>query len=494
MATELEPSPAPAEQPDSDLPEGWVRTKLPEIADIIMGQSPPGSTYNDRGEGLPFFQGKADFGTRHPRVRVWCSAPQKIAERGDVLISVRAPVGPTNVADRQCAIGRGLAAVRPLGSVPTEFVLHTLRQCEAELAEQGTGTTFTAISRAHLDAVEVDLPPRAEQERIVAAVEALLATVDRSRERIAKLPAILKRFRQAVLAAACSGRLTADWREAHQVSSDQPSALDESPELPEGWEWREAGDYYCDAGYGTSVKCDREAADGFPVLRIPNIASGALDLTDLKYAHVPERQLASLFLQEGDIVVCRTNGSLDLIGKAAVVPSLPQPFSFASYLIRLRLDPEQLLPEYLHICLSSPLGRDHIEKRARTTAGQFNLNLGILREFMAPVPPLAEQDEIVRRVEALFGLAGAIERRVAAAQGRADKLTQAILAKAFRGELVPTEAELARREGRGYEPAAALLARIQAERGQAGGQTSRRRGGRPRGAPRHAAAQLTLPQ
>src|SRR5688572_24701368 len=110
---------------------------------LIMGQSPPGRTYNDDGKGLPFFQGKTDFRQRYPVVRKWCSAPTKIAEAGDVLISIRAPVGPTNVADQTCAIGRGLAAIRPTLVTLTEFLLFALRLQEQSLAEQGTGSTFT---------------------------------------------------------------------------------------------------------------------------------------------------------------------------------------------------------------------------------------------------------------------------------------------------------------------------------------------------------------
>jgi len=97
----------------NDLPEGWSRVKLPEIANITMGQSPPGSTYNPNGAGLPFFQGKADFGQRFPTIRVWCTELRKTANKGDVLISVRAPVGPTNIAEQKCIIGRGLAAITP---------------------------------------------------------------------------------------------------------------------------------------------------------------------------------------------------------------------------------------------------------------------------------------------------------------------------------------------------------------------------------------------
>lgn len=196
------------------------------------------------------------------------------------------------------------------------------------------------------------------------------------------------------------------------------------------------------------------------MLRVPNIASGKLDLTSLKFA-VPKRNWASLMLQDGDILICRTNGSLDLVGKAAVVADLSEPAAFASYLIRLRTNTQALLPRFLHLCLLSPSGRDQITAEARTTAGQFNLNLEILRGLRFVLPPVDAQAEIVRRVDLLFSLAKTIERRVAAASARADTLIQSVLARAFRGELVPTEAELARAEGRDYESAESLLARIQ---------------------------------
>src|SRR5207249_1991963 len=106
---------------------------------LMMGQSPPGSTYNGSGQGLPFFQGKADFGEESPTARVFCSAPSRIAEPSDVLISVRAPVGPTNLADRRCGIGRGLAAIRCKGGVAPRYLLMVLRAFEADISHLAEG-------------------------------------------------------------------------------------------------------------------------------------------------------------------------------------------------------------------------------------------------------------------------------------------------------------------------------------------------------------------
>ena len=146
----------------NDLPRGWVRTTLEEISEIIPGQSLPSSTYNTDGKGLPFYQGKLEFGKRYPTPRKWCTAPKKIAEKGDVFISIRAPVGPTNLCPEKSAVGRGLAAIHGLGGIESFFILYLMRRFENEIASKGTGTTFDAITRSQLKTFGIPLPPLAE--------------------------------------------------------------------------------------------------------------------------------------------------------------------------------------------------------------------------------------------------------------------------------------------------------------------------------------------
>ncbi len=110
----------------SNSPKGWLLTNLESISEIILGQSPPSSTYNENGEGLPFYQGKLEFGEIYPIPQKWCSSPKKIAEKGDVLISVRAPVGPTNVCPGKSCIGRGFAAIRGIGGISPFFILYLI--------------------------------------------------------------------------------------------------------------------------------------------------------------------------------------------------------------------------------------------------------------------------------------------------------------------------------------------------------------------------------
>jgi Restriction endonuclease S subunits len=182
------------------------------MAAIVLGQSPPSSTYNENGDGLPFYQGKLEFGDMYPTPRKWCTAPKKTAEKGDVLISVRAPVGPTNVCPEKSCIGRGLVAIRGLGGVETLFILYLMRAFERDLTEKRTGTTFDAITGDVLKEFVIPLPPFPEQHRIVAKIEELFTKLDAGVEALKKVKAQIKRYRQAVLKYAFEGKLTEKWR------------------------------------------------------------------------------------------------------------------------------------------------------------------------------------------------------------------------------------------------------------------------------------------
>ncbi len=191
----------------SGLPKGWQLARLGDISEIISGQSPPGSTYRSSPEGLPFFQGKADFGLIHPIARVWCIEPNKIALPGDILISVRAPVGPTNVANVKCCIGRGLAAIRCGKEADRDLILYALRMFEAELADKGTGSTFEAINRADLVKLEIPLPPIAEQKRISAILNEQMAAVEIARKAAEDELATINALPASILSQAFAGKL-----------------------------------------------------------------------------------------------------------------------------------------------------------------------------------------------------------------------------------------------------------------------------------------------
>lgn len=147
----------------SNIPDSWISPLLSEIALIQMGQSPNSRSCNNKGEGLPFFQGKADFGKLFPTARKWCTEPERVAEEGDILLSVRAPVGPTNLATERCCIGRGLAAIQAIPPFNQKCLLHYFRYIEPWLSQQGTGTTFARIGSKVIQNLEIPVAPLNEQ-------------------------------------------------------------------------------------------------------------------------------------------------------------------------------------------------------------------------------------------------------------------------------------------------------------------------------------------
>lgn len=162
--------------------------KLGDICTINMGQSPSSSTYNSTGEGLPFFQGNADFGDIHPTVRTWCSNPIKIAEKGDLLISVRAPIGALNIANEQCCIGRGLAALTNCTkNIYKEYLWFALLSKIDELNSKGTGSTFKSINKKILAETSIPLPSLERQKQIAKQLICLATLLSRKKQQLSKL-------------------------------------------------------------------------------------------------------------------------------------------------------------------------------------------------------------------------------------------------------------------------------------------------------------------
>ncbi len=387
--------------------------------------------------------------------------PDRKPVLGDILYSVVGSLGISVLVDtdRPFCFQRHIALLRPAPLVDNRFLLFAMRSRLVfdQARAVATGSAQMTVPLSGLRKIHLPLPPLAEQGRIVAKVEELLSRVTSARQRLSRVPAVLKRFRQSVLAAACSGRLTACWRE--QWNGDQG-------EIPSSWRVLQLGQLTREPlANGRSVP-DALGA-GFPVLRLTALKKGRIDLGERKSGAWTREAAFQFLVKRGDFLVARGNGSLKLVGRGGLVVEEPDEVAYPDTLIRVRPDQSTLLPEYLAIAWDAPATREQIEATAHTTAGIHKVSQKELRGIRLPIPRLAEQCEIVRRVEALFALADAIEKRVAAATLRVEKLTQAILARAFRGELVPTEAELARQEGRDYEPASALLERIRAGRAQA---------------------------
>ena len=320
-----------------------------------------------------------------------------------------------------------------------KFICHYLNQFDY----QGyvNGGTRLKLTQASMRAIPIPLPPLAEQTRIAQALDGLLARVDTLKARLDALPALIKRFRQSVLSAAVSGDLTKAWRQVRGLPEISEVII--SNLIKDG---PQNGLYKASSAYGGGVK----------IVRIDSFYSGELiDWKLLRSLEINDRELATWALNQGDILINRVN-SIEYLGKCALIRSTPEPAVFESNIMRLSLKSECVDAEYLMRFLSSEIGRTRLISNAKHAVNQASINQADVRACKVPLPHLDEQKEIVHRVDQLFAFADQFEARLTDARAHVDALTQSILAKAFRGELVPQDPA--------DEPASALLERITAQR------------------------------
>jgi type I restriction enzyme S subunit len=473
-----------------EVPDGWVDVSLGEL---LRGPLRNGHSARPSldGSGVRALTLTAvtygEFSEKNTKMTV--ADPTKVAdlwlEPGDLLIersNTPELVGTARLyrGPRQWAIfpdllirARLLEVASP-DYVEALLLSHGSRNYFMESA-QGTAGSMPKIDQGVIERLRVPLPPLVEQYRIVGMVDALLAQVTATRQRLASVHLILKRFRQSVLSAACSGRLTEVWRAHHpgaapflarhsagqcRVCARLTSWTPHGEDWPESWVVVPIG---CLVGVATGATPLRRRRDYYEHGTIPWVKSAAVNadrITEVNefITEAALRETNAKVFSPGTLLVA-------MYGEGATrgkVTELAVPAATNQALAALTFDEvSAAIRPFLKLVLKSL----YSENREASAGGvQPNLSLGMIRSIRVPLPPISEQQEIVRQVEALFSLADTIDRRIAMASARADVVTQAILNKAFRGELVPTEAELAHAEGRVYESAEALLARIQAER------------------------------
>lgn len=272
----------------------------------------------------------------------------------------------------------------------------------------GSAGRNRVLSIKRIPEVMIPLPPLAEQRRVVARIEELAAQIHEAR----------------------TLRLQAT-EEADAIMSTRVKALfEQGPST--GWDVGFLGDYVVDDCYGTSEKTGDDST-GTPVLRMGNIQNGRIDARSLKYLHISERDRPKLLLQQGDILVNRTN-SAELVGKCAVF-ELEGEFAFASYLIRLRLDPSRAKPHLVASFVNSPAGRAYMFSEKKQMTGQANVNATKLKALPIALPSLPEQHRIVAELDALQTEVDALKRHQAETAAELDALLPALLDRAFKGDL-----------------------------------------------------------
>lgn len=436
---------------NNEPPKNWAISTMADVTNgILRGKSPKYTDYS----ALPVVNQRAIRWNGiqneylkyvHPdQIEDW--AAELHIQEGDILwnstgtgtigracLVFQTDLTPPKVVDSHVTV------IRPnQEAIVPRYLYYWIRSPEIQTLVDSlySGTTNQVeLSRDAVAKTRVLLPPLNEQQRIADKLDALFQRVEACARSLNEFPSILERFRQSVLKAAVTGELTVSWDEKKSK-----------------WQQYLLGSLLLDIRYGTAKKSFYDVEDGTPVIRIPNIKEGIIDDTDLKYSQLTEQEIKKLALQAGDILLVRSNGSIDLVGKTAVVESRFEGYAFAGYLIRLRVDTSIVNPYYLYLFLMSSSIRRYITLTARSTSGVNNINSEEIRSIQISLPSLEEQDEIVRRVGSIFSYVDNLQMRYQGSVNQLEKLTPEILAMAFRGQLViadPTD-----------EPAALLLQRI----------------------------------
>ena len=445
------------------------------------------------------------------------SRARQIVRTGDVLFATVRPylrniAAVPNDYDQQIA-STGFSVLRPAEGVCPTFLFYKAisRDLVNALSGMQYGVSYPAVKDEQVRDQPLWLPPTEEQHRIVERIEELFSELDKGIESLKTARGQLNVYRQAVLKHAFEGKLTAQWREENEDKLETPEQLlarikqeragryeqqlqewkaagktwEESgepskrparpsklkeisqlslteteilPSLPDGWSYLRLGFVINEPKYGTSKKCDYNY-EGTGVLRIPNVVRGVVDASDLKGAHFEEDEKRTHALRNGDILVIRSNGSISIVGKCAIISKAEEQYLYAGYLIRLRSNPRALLPDYLAALLSSHLLRTQIEHKAKSTSGVNNINSGEIQSLIVPLCGLSEQEVVVERLSASLSAIEGIEAELDNQLLKAVALRQSILKKAFAGQLVAQDPS--------DEPASVLLDRIKAEKKQA---------------------------
>ncbi|AVB75969.1 restriction endonuclease subunit S [Methanococcus maripaludis] len=294
------------------IPVDWEIGELKDLANITMGQSPPSKTYNECGEGLPFFQGRKDFGLKYPTVTMWCNEPKKTAEKGDVLISVRAPVGDINMSIQKCCIGRGLASLTHKVLDDNEFLYYLMKESEKRLVGmyEGTGTVFSAVTKNDLTTFTIPFPPLEEQQKIAQ----ILSSIDDKIENNNQQNKILEETANSIFKEwfVDFNFLNEDGLSYLENGGEMEFNEDLGSEIPKDWKvgkLRDVVDYYIGGGWGKEEKENDFPQDAF-VIRgtdIPNARYGGIKDIPLRYHK--ESNYASRTIKPFDIVLEVSGGS-----------------------------------------------------------------------------------------------------------------------------------------------------------------------------------------
>lgn len=338
--------------------------RLDELCHINMGQSPDSKNYNEYAEGLPFFQGNADFGVIYPTARVWCSSPTKVVEPGTLLISVRAPIGALNFAKERSCIGRGLAGITPHHGISTKFIYYALKGKYKELNAKGTGSTFKAIAKNALGETLVKVASKAEQMEIVQTLDKVSGAIEARKQQLQTLDELAK------------ARFVEMFGDEARMDRWPCCRIGDVAEVSVGVVIKPA-QYYTD-----------DSDNGIPAFRSLNI--GEMYIKDNNWVYfTPEGNAKNKksILRENDLAIVRSGAP----GTACVITEQYSDFNAIDIIIA-RPNTEKINPVFLCAFTNYPHGKKQI-KAGTGGAAQQHFNVGKYKEMTLIKPPMPLQEE-----------------------------------------------------------------------------------------------------
>lgn len=403
----LEEALVPVEEQPYEVPENWCWVKLSYIADIRTGRKD--ANYGNE-DGEYYFFTCASEPIRCDDYSYDCKA---------ILLAGNGDIGNISIYEGKFEAYQRTYIVETKENIITEYLYYYFKYRWVDYNnDKMFGTAIPYIRLGNLNEFEIPVPPLSEQQRIVEQIESLFAKLDEAKEKAQEVIDGVETNIEAVLYNAFSGKLTQYWRKENRVDYN--------------WENSTLSKIVSGLKYGSSEKSDYNN-NGTPVLRIPNIGEGVIDFSDLKYM---QGELGNSYHEvfENDILIIRSNGSRDLVGKCAIVPALERRYAYASFLIRIKAS-DKVLPKYLVRYINSSMARGQLFAKAKSSSGIHNINSKELGSIRIDVPTIEEQTEILKIIEPLIKKELDVKDITSNMIENIAELKKSILAKAFRGEL-----------------------------------------------------------
>lgn len=385
----------------NNIPTTWLQKYLSDssVAQVIMGQSPDSSSYNEEKEGLPFYQGKTDFGKVSPTPRVWCSKPVKIAEANDILLSVRAPVGAVNICTEKSCIGRGLCAIRTKEIVLPKFLYYFFVFYEPILKTQGSGAVFDAITKAFVDKITVPIPPTlAEQQEIVQVLDTMSDII---------------RLREECISHA-QDLIPALFQEMFKNYENDTISLSN----------------ICDIKGGKRLPQGEKLIDektNHPYIRVTNFKNQSIDMSDIKYITEEVYQKISRYVITTNDIYISIAGTIGLVGD---IPNELNNANLTENAAKLIINKKEVNKKYLIYCLNSPYLQQQI-KEATVGVGVPKLALARIGALKVYLPPIKLQEQFAQKAIEIESYIKEQEEE----RDNAKQMFQSLLHHAFTGEL-----------------------------------------------------------